>query len=58
MSATTDFLVFALLIGAGATAVMDIWAVVRRRLLGVSSLDLGWQRRSAAPSGLASGDES
>jgi hypothetical protein len=31
------FLVWALLIGAGATAVTDIWSVVRKRLLGVPS---------------------
>ena len=29
-----DFLTFSLLIGAGATAVMDLWTVVRARLLG------------------------
>jgi hypothetical protein len=36
-----DFLVCAVLIGAGATAVMDIWAAVRKRLLGIPSLDYG-----------------
>jgi DUF2938 family protein len=30
-----------ILIGAGATAVMDIWGVVRSRLLGIPSLDYG-----------------
>lgn len=29
-----DYLVCALLIGAGATAVMDLWAIARKRLLG------------------------
>ena len=32
---TTTYLVSALLIGAGATAVMDMWAIVRKRLQGV-----------------------
>ena len=35
-----DYLVCTLLIGAGATAVMDIWAVARKRLLGIPSLGL------------------
>src|SRR5687768_1189949 len=34
-----SYLAGALLIGAGATAVMDIWAVVLRRLGGIRSLD-------------------
>lgn len=33
------YLAYAVLIGAGATAVMDIWAIARRRLLGIPSLD-------------------
>src|SRR4051812_3329891 len=36
-----DYLVCALLIGAGATVVMDLWLVARKRLLGVPSLDYG-----------------
>lgn len=36
-----DYLVCALLIGAGATAVMDIWAVARKWLLGIPPLDYG-----------------
>lgn len=35
----TSYLVCTVLIGTGATAVMDIWAVVRKRLLGMPSLD-------------------
>lgn len=36
-----EFLVYALVIGAGATAVMDVWAVARTRLLGVPAPDYG-----------------
>jgi hypothetical protein len=36
-----DFLVCTFLIGAGATAVMDIWAVVMSRLLGVPPPNYG-----------------
>jgi Protein of unknown function (DUF2938) len=36
-----DYLLYAVLIGAGATVVMDIWAVVRKRLLGIPPLDYG-----------------
>lgn len=39
MSEAMDYLLCALLIGAGATAVMDIWAVLRKRLLGIPALD-------------------
>ena len=39
MTETTRTLLCALLIGAGATVVMDIWAIVRQRLLGVPPLD-------------------
>jgi Protein of unknown function (DUF2938) len=35
------YLLYAVLIGAGATVVMDIWAVVRKRLLGIPPLDYG-----------------
>jgi Protein of unknown function (DUF2938) len=35
------YLVYAILIGAGATAAMDIWTVARKRLLGIPSLDYG-----------------
>lgn len=36
-----DYLIDTLLIGAGATAVMDLWAVARKRLLGVPAPDYG-----------------
>ena len=36
-----DYAVRALLIGAGATAVIDIWSVARKRLLGVPPPDYG-----------------
>ena len=34
-----NYVMCALLIGAGATAVMDIWAVARKQLLGIPSLN-------------------
>jgi hypothetical protein len=34
-----DYLASIVFTGVGATAVMDIWAVVRRRLLGIPSMD-------------------
>jgi len=34
-----DFLIAAVLIGCGATAVMDVWGIVKARLWGVASLD-------------------
>ncbi|AGW88412.1 DUF2938 domain-containing protein [Cupriavidus necator] len=36
-----SFLLSALLIGTGATLVMDAWAIVRKRVLGVPPLDYG-----------------
>jgi hypothetical protein len=36
-----NYLLCAVLIGAGATAVMDIWIAVRKRMLGVPALDYG-----------------
>ncbi|WP_416052393.1 DUF2938 domain-containing protein [Cupriavidus basilensis] len=39
MPEAIDYLMFALLIGAGATVVMDIWAAARERLLGIRPLD-------------------
>ena len=36
-----NFLTFAVLIGAGATAVMDLWAIARKRLLGMPPPDYG-----------------
>jgi hypothetical protein len=36
-----EYLVRALLIGASATVVMDIWLIARKRLLGVPPLDYG-----------------
>lgn len=41
MPEAMGYLVCALLTGAGATAVMDMWAVVRKRLLGIPALDYG-----------------
>jgi len=41
MPEPADYLVHAVLIGAGATAVMDIWSVARKRLFGIPSLDYG-----------------
>ena len=39
MADAADYLTCAVLIGAGATAVMDVWAVIRARLFGIPSLD-------------------
>ncbi|WP_407149966.1 DUF2938 domain-containing protein [Bradyrhizobium sp. ORS 86] len=39
MADAVEYLTSAVLIGTGATAVMDIWAVIRARLLGIRSLD-------------------
>lgn len=39
MSEALNYLAHAVLIGAGATAVIDIWAVARKRLLGIPSMD-------------------
>lgn len=39
MEMIMSYLICAFLIGAGATAVMDIWAVARKRLLGIPALD-------------------
>lgn len=36
-----DILVYTLLTGAGATAVMDLWTIARRRLFGVALPDYG-----------------
>jgi len=36
---TTSYLLHSLLIGAGATLVMDLWAIVRKRLLHIPALD-------------------
>jgi len=36
-----DYLVRAVLTGVGATAVMDLWAFARKRLLGIAPLDYG-----------------
>lgn len=41
MPEIANHLVCALLIGAGATAVMDLWTIARKRLLGVPALDYG-----------------
>ena len=36
-----DYLVCTLVIGAGATAVTELWAIVRKRLLGIPPPDYG-----------------
>ena len=36
-----DYLVCSVLVGAGATAVMDVWGVARSRLLGLPAADYG-----------------
>ena len=36
-----DYLVCTLLIGVGATAVIDLWAIARKRLLGIPPPDYG-----------------
>jgi hypothetical protein len=41
VSETAQYLSCATLIGAGATAVVDIWAAARKRLLGVPAPDYG-----------------
>lgn len=41
MSDASTFLLCAALIGAGATVLMDLWAIVQRQLLGLQSLDYG-----------------
>jgi hypothetical protein len=41
METIMDYLVCALLIGTGATMVMDLWALVRKALLGIPALDYG-----------------
>ena len=41
MSVFVDYLVGAVLIGTGATAVMDIWTAVRKLLLGIRPADYG-----------------
>jgi hypothetical protein len=41
MHETADFLLHAILIGVGATAIMDLWAAVRKSLLDAPSPDYG-----------------
>src|SRR3990170_1356329 len=41
METFMSYVVCTLLIGSGATAVIDMWAVARKRLLGIPSLDYG-----------------
>ena len=41
MPEAADYLIPALLIGVGATAVLDLWALARTRLFGIPSLDYG-----------------
>ena len=39
MSEVMDYLVCAVAIGMGPTAVMDIWTAVRKQFLGIPALD-------------------
>ncbi len=41
MDTMTDYALYSLLIGAGATAVMDAWGIARQRLLGIPAADYG-----------------
>ncbi len=41
METIMDYLAYSLLTGAGATAVTDLWAIARKRLLGVRPPDYG-----------------
>lgn len=41
MGEAMDFIAGAALIGCGATAVIDVWGIVRARLFGVAMLDYG-----------------
>jgi Protein of unknown function (DUF2938) len=41
MEAIVDHVVGAILVGAGATALMDLWAIARKRLFGISAPDYG-----------------
>jgi hypothetical protein len=41
METIMDYLACSFLTGVGATAVMDVWAVVRKRLFGIPPLDYG-----------------
>ena len=40
MAYAADILVHAVVIGAGATVIMDLWALLLRRAFGIASLDL------------------
>ncbi|MBL8201389.1 MAG: DUF2938 domain-containing protein [Chromatiales bacterium] len=41
MEIIMDYLAFALITGVGATAVMDLWGIIRRPLLGIAPPDYG-----------------
>lgn len=41
MEAIVDYVVGAILVGVGATAMMDFWAIARKRLFGISPPDYG-----------------
>jgi Protein of unknown function (DUF2938) len=41
MNAVMDYLVCTLLVGLGATAMMDIWGIARQRLLGIAPMNYG-----------------
>ena len=36
-----NYLTFAVLTGAGATVVMDLWGIVRKQLLGIPAMNYG-----------------
>lgn len=41
MAQAQDYFVSALVVGTGATAVMDLWALIRQRLFGIAPADYG-----------------
>ncbi|HJT61614.1 MAG TPA: DUF2938 domain-containing protein [Burkholderiales bacterium] len=41
METTMEFLASVILIGAGATALMDVWSIARTRLLGMAPMNYG-----------------
>lgn len=41
MNGSAAFLADALVIGVGATAVLDLWSVLQRRVFGIPTLDFG-----------------
>src|SRR5687768_16232318 len=45
MEQVTELLSCAIVVGAGATALMDVWGIARKRLLGIAPLDYGFVGR-------------